>query len=511
MDSENKLSKKGLWNIELGRRIDEWRNKDYKQQMDNVRATYDFLINWYEEINDKSKELKKAFRSKRMESVSQLLIDINQLMLSLEDQDAVKQLRQDYEGAIREFERAALSTHDLKVMSILGYGKINKYAGWFDDWSRNRIYNKLVRKRDKERHSAVKGMIIKIDKILRNLKQYLNEAKQHKTKGEVGDFLDTLDKIKLRQTDFSRDIKTIFDKFLQEYRPEYYFEKIENLRDYHAFFPNAKGDTPEHPAKMKNIDSYADANNLGFLPFKEFKIGGKTIGYVWVRTNNTPMGYPEYIVTPIQDNFNQQTSPLPATSPVTQSLPTSAPTAQPTPAQPTPVGLATQPLPTSPAPIDPATQPLPTTSPLPTDITTDMPLSDYEIPSKLTSNETPSEQDFSGDIQISEEKNLEEELTHVIPIVDQTEAIKDNGPISERITTLPLDPQVTVSKPKPKPRQRKMPKTELLPKATFINNLSKLAKNKNYIGMIECIAKYSEELENQGDLETSLALLSIIE
>jgi hypothetical protein len=405
------------------RRLDEWTDALYKEQMDAVRTAFIELKTWVKELDALVKQLKRDFKAKRILQVTAVLYDINILLNKINENPDIKNLHELREKALQEIERtASLSNKDIEIMKALGFNHdMQKTAGWWSDWTRRRIYDKMVEKKRRERDRSINSIIVKLDRTVSSIKETLSLMKVDRNKGEIGSFIDNLNKISLKQKEFQKEYSNIMSTVLKD--------------------------------QAKEINEMMQEATHGKIP------SGSGIDET-------------------RDLVEQQTQMLPQGA---QGLP------------------GTQVLPQEGAQVLPGTQMLPQdqfTEVSPDDV--DLELLSQQGQEKLEGFKSePQLPSNMPEPKISPSSQPAQELPMVPPIAGLTQKLEEG----------------TQKLEEPAPQTTRSPGVLAQEKvnASFLSILTKLAEEKNYTAMVKEILKKSQELDDLGQVETSLKLLSIID
>lgn len=207
----------------VGRGLTEKWVEGYKEKMEALRAMDDKIYEWSKEFYSLIKEVKKAFKAGRIVDLSVLLVQLNNKLKGVEE--ISKEFEKEYRNLILELEGESellspankelkefherLTKKNEALLTLIAQG------GVLSDWARRRVLKRIESKKRRERDSALRSLISNAERIANSIKTYLSNMSSARVGGNIGEYMDNIEKISRKQSEFEDRFIPIYREYLQ--------------------------------------------------------------------------------------------------------------------------------------------------------------------------------------------------------------------------------------------------------------------------------------------------------
>lgn len=179
---------------------------DYKAQMEILREVDDRIYEWTSDLSDLAVEARIALKSNK-------LIDLAIVLKNLNDRlKKVKEIGTAVEQEVARFEKEHELPLDKEIFSA-NDGLVVE-AGFFDRLKREWMADRLESKKRKERTLALRALVDLVTRTVNRAKETLKEMSKARALGNVGQYIDGLEKISKIQIEFQDKFAPAYNKYL---------------------------------------------------------------------------------------------------------------------------------------------------------------------------------------------------------------------------------------------------------------------------------------------------------
>jgi hypothetical protein len=195
-----------------GRAFSERFSPAYRELMTQLREVDDNIDNWVNDLEELAKKARRAFKANRYMDVAILLAKINNnLNLIQSSGDKVKSLRKDL---LREIGTKEVS-EEFDKQIFEGLGKQAGLRDWWESKKQEYLVRKLDRKYEAEKRLAIRQLLGLLDVSTKQLQALSDELGKARSRGDVYDYVNTLDQISKKQKDFQNQLGKTYDAYLK--------------------------------------------------------------------------------------------------------------------------------------------------------------------------------------------------------------------------------------------------------------------------------------------------------
>lgn len=199
---------------------------DYQNKMEALREVDDNIYNWTQELDGILKEIKTAFKSRRIIDVAILFANIDGNLRKIEQEG--EKLEDLYESGLEDFEDEYVGNLEILKRYHEGQGKTAQ-AGFWEDIGRKFVSRRMERETTKKRNIAIKKLIADTETVIGKVKSFVKSLAEHRKSGYIGNYVSVLKKIEKAQQEFQKEFNTVYETHLRE-PVEEILQKEENQR-----------------------------------------------------------------------------------------------------------------------------------------------------------------------------------------------------------------------------------------------------------------------------------------
>ena len=188
---------------------------DYKDKMDKLREVDSRIREWTKDFDkfifNINRELKNALNSNRFIDLAKLLAELNQTLKNVSI--AGKEIENLEEDSFQDFDTEHDEYLDPELFNS-NDGFVSE-AGFFSDLKRKWVANKLETKKREQRKIALQRLVSYAKTIIGHVNFYLDEMDKARAYGQIGNYINNLNKISKEQKNFEKMFKGVYNTYLK--------------------------------------------------------------------------------------------------------------------------------------------------------------------------------------------------------------------------------------------------------------------------------------------------------
>jgi hypothetical protein len=201
----------------ITRKFTEKFDPEFAEKMEVLREIDDDIYDWVQEVKEDLKNIRNYFSNHKLGAVAALLASIDSKFRRIEDhQHELDNMYENDLGEITEGFDDLRQWHEKAVKAGKTPDEIVKISGWLEDIGKYFSREKMSRRERREKNNAIKGLIGLTDRVVGSIESYLSEMGSQRKSGEIGNYLDNLNKIISQQQKFQNQFMTVYNRYLKD-------------------------------------------------------------------------------------------------------------------------------------------------------------------------------------------------------------------------------------------------------------------------------------------------------
>ncbi|HVI40976.1 MAG TPA: hypothetical protein VM577_09970 [Anaerovoracaceae bacterium] len=234
----------GGWARGLGERL----IGGYKEKMEILRGVDDRVYEWLSDFKQVVNQMRRAAEANRLVDVAILLHNLNTKLNNVKQiSGEVKKLEDSDVAPFEKEHEGVLPEEDL--FSVDDNGFVSE-AGMWSDFKRRWVAKHLESKERRERSMAIRSLITTAETVADDVEKYLSEMSKARASGDIGAYVDVLNRVSKKQIEFKSKFVPVYNKYLAPV-----VNKVKEERK--AFLDRANRDEAERLHKLHEEEKKA--------------------------------------------------------------------------------------------------------------------------------------------------------------------------------------------------------------------------------------------------------------